>query len=313
MTINKAVFLGAMPRAGSTLLMNLLGQNPNFHVTATSGLIELLQTSRQRYTQGAEFNSQDKTEMDARFTSYCRGAFWGWCNGVETDATTFIDKSRGWISNTEFTQKLVGGNMKIIAPIRDVRGVTSSMEKIHQTTSLRLSAAVDVGKMRGMTVTDRAQDWLNGLPIGVSLKRVQDVVQRGLVDSICWVRLEDLVTNPEAEIAKIYKYLEEPIFEHDIRNIQQITHEDDRHHGFDGLHSIKSEITNDLAEDWDQVLGKEVSDQLLREFEWFYKEFYPEVLAPVQSTAQPRSPQALSNTVQQGITSINANGDLVAK
>ena len=35
-------FQSSLPRSGSTLLSNIVGQNPNFHVTPTSGLLDLL-------------------------------------------------------------------------------------------------------------------------------------------------------------------------------------------------------------------------------------------------------------------------------
>ena len=34
-------FQSSLPRAGSTLLQNILGQNPEFYVTPTSGVLEL--------------------------------------------------------------------------------------------------------------------------------------------------------------------------------------------------------------------------------------------------------------------------------
>ena len=40
---DRAIHLVAgLPRSGSTLLMNLLGQNPAIHVTPTSGLVDLV-------------------------------------------------------------------------------------------------------------------------------------------------------------------------------------------------------------------------------------------------------------------------------
>ena len=35
-------FISGMPRSGSTLLCNILNQNPRFHATGTSGVLDLL-------------------------------------------------------------------------------------------------------------------------------------------------------------------------------------------------------------------------------------------------------------------------------
>ncbi len=40
-------FVSGLPRAGSTLLMNVLAQNPRIHSTATSGLHEIGYIARQ--------------------------------------------------------------------------------------------------------------------------------------------------------------------------------------------------------------------------------------------------------------------------
>ena len=37
----KIFFQSSLPRAGSTLLQNIIGQNPEFYVTPTSGVLEL--------------------------------------------------------------------------------------------------------------------------------------------------------------------------------------------------------------------------------------------------------------------------------
>ena len=43
-------FQSSLPRAGSTLLQNIMGQNPEFYVTPTSGVLELLHSARFQYT-----------------------------------------------------------------------------------------------------------------------------------------------------------------------------------------------------------------------------------------------------------------------
>ena len=40
--MEKLFFQSSLPRAGSTLLQNIMGQNPDFYVTPTSGVLELV-------------------------------------------------------------------------------------------------------------------------------------------------------------------------------------------------------------------------------------------------------------------------------
>lgn len=48
-------FQSSLPRAGSTLFSNIVGQNPAFHVTPTSGLLDLLYVARGQFSRGEEF------------------------------------------------------------------------------------------------------------------------------------------------------------------------------------------------------------------------------------------------------------------
>ena len=48
--MEKIFFQSSLPRAGSTLLQNIIGQNPEFYVTPTSGALDLLYSARTNYT-----------------------------------------------------------------------------------------------------------------------------------------------------------------------------------------------------------------------------------------------------------------------
>ena len=40
--VEQIYFQSSMPRSGSTLLQNIMGENPDFYVTPTSGVLELV-------------------------------------------------------------------------------------------------------------------------------------------------------------------------------------------------------------------------------------------------------------------------------
>ena len=65
-------FQSSMPRAGSTLLQNILGQHPEFYVTPTSGALELLYGARTNYTSNPEFKAQDSELMKKGWLSFCK-------------------------------------------------------------------------------------------------------------------------------------------------------------------------------------------------------------------------------------------------
>src|ERR1700679_4132313 len=55
----KIFYQSSLPRAGLTLLQNILAQNPAFYVTPTSGLLELIFGARLNYTNSPEFKAPD--------------------------------------------------------------------------------------------------------------------------------------------------------------------------------------------------------------------------------------------------------------
>ena len=70
--IPKIFYQSSMPRAGSTLLQNILAQNPDFYVTPTSGLLELIFGARLNYTNSPEFKAQDSASMKKAFLAFSR-------------------------------------------------------------------------------------------------------------------------------------------------------------------------------------------------------------------------------------------------
>ena len=68
----KIFYQSSMPRAGSTLLQNILAQNPSFYVTPTSGLLELVFGARVNYTNSPEFKAQDDASMRKAFLAFSR-------------------------------------------------------------------------------------------------------------------------------------------------------------------------------------------------------------------------------------------------
>lgn len=263
---NKIIFMSGLPRSGSTLLMNILAQNPKIQPSGTSGLIEVVQGMRNQYTQSNNVKAHDEIEMDTRFKAACKAAIEGWAQG---DGEIYIDKSRAWPQHFEFLEN-IGLKPYIIVTIRDLRAVLSSMEKLYRNNSLRIDP------VSGNTTTkNRVQVWGGGVPVGESANQIEDVFTRGLKDKICFVKYEDLVIKPFKVLSEIYEYIEEPEYQHEFNEIKQVTQEDDRLHGIPDLHVIRPELKA-VPVDWEEVLGKELSDGIVQGAPWFYERFYKE-------------------------------------
>lgn len=268
--MDKIFFQSSMPRAGSTLLQNILGQNPDFYTTPTSGLIELLYRSRNGFTESPEFKAQDEHIMKRAFMGYCRGALEGYFKDI-TDKKYIVDKSRAWGINYDFLKQFYP-NPKIVCMIRDPRDVFASMEKNYRKNQHFNSGIVINPELKGTTVEKRVDHFAATPPVGLTFDWVKDMVSQNIHKNILFIKYEELTKNPQNELNKIYDFFEVERYNHDFSNIKQVTHEDDRVHGIFGDHKIRHEV-KPLKSQAKKILGVAACNWIRQNYDWFYNEF----------------------------------------
>ena len=268
--MEKIFFQSSLPRAGSTLLQNILGQNPDFYTTPTSGLIEMLYRSRNAYSESPEFKAQDEETMKKAFMGYCRGGLEGYFKDI-TDKKYIVDKSRAWGINYDFLNMFYE-NPKIVCVIRDPRDIFTSMEKNYRKNPHINSGVVNNAELKGTTVEKRIDHWVVNPPLGISFDWLRDIVSQGLHKKILFIKYEDLTKNPQNELNKVYDFFEVERYIHDFSNIQQVTHEDDKVHGIFGDHKIRQEV-KPLKSEAKEILGVNACNWIKNNYKWFYDEF----------------------------------------
>jgi sulfotransferase len=266
----KIFFQSSLPRAGSTLLQNVMGQNPEFYVTPTSGVLELVYAARANYTSSPEFKAQDQNLMKQGFLNFCNQGINGFFDGV-TDKPYVLDKSRGWGVHYGFLNSFYP-NPKVICMVRDLRGIFASMEKNFRKNQHMDSGIVNHAQMQGTTTEKRIDVWAQSQPVGLAIERLYQIFKEGNNQKMLFVRFEDFSLNPKKEMERIYNYLELPYYEHDFNNVQQITQEDDSIYGIYGDHKIKSKI-EPLKPDYKDVLGVNPCNWIKSNYKWFYDQF----------------------------------------
>jgi sulfotransferase len=270
MSVEKLFFQSSLPRAGSTLLQNIMGQNPDFYVTPTSGLLELVFAARANYTDSPEFKAQDSELMKKGFIGFCNKAMHGYFDAI-TDKKYVMDKSRGWGIHYDFLNGIYP-NPKIIVMVRDLRDIFCSMEKNFRKSSLQANPVLSHAEMRGTTTPKRIDVWAQSQPVGLAIERLQEIMRQGLDKNMLFVKFEDLCLYPETELNRIYQFLELPYYTHDFDNIEQITVEDDEVYGVFGDHTIKQklELPHSQAK---KVLGTDVTNWIWDNYQWFFNRF----------------------------------------
>ena len=268
--MEKLFFQSSLPRAGSTMLQNILAQNPDVYATPTSGVLELIYGARANYSSSPEFKAQDTELMKQGYLSFCKNGVEGFFNAI-TDKKYVVDKSRGWGVHYGFLNE-VFPEPKIICMVRDLRDIFCSMEKNFRKSQYKDMGIVNHAELKGTTTPKRIDIWANSQPVGMAIERLTEIFRQGINEKILFIRYEDLCLYPDATMMKIYNYLEIPHFQHDFENIEQVTKEDDEIYGMFGDHTIRKslELTPSTA---NKVLGTDVTEWIYSNYRWFYDTF----------------------------------------
>jgi sulfotransferase len=268
--MEKLFYQSSLPRAGSTLLQNILAQNPDIYATPTSGVLELVFAARGNYTNSAEFQAQDSEQMKKGFLNFCQKGMIGFYEAI-TDKKYVVDKSRGWGIHYSFLDSIFP-SPKIICMVRDLRDIYCSMEKNFRKNPEKANPILDWSKMQGTTIPKRIDLWANGVPVGMALERLSEIHRLGYDKHILFVKFEDLCLYPETEMHRIYNYLEIPYFQHDFDNIEQVTKEDDEVYGVFGDHTIRTKL-EPVQSQAKKILGADVCNWIFDNYKWFYDRF----------------------------------------
>jgi sulfotransferase len=96
--MKKLFFNSSLPRSGSTLIQNLLAQNPEIYSTPTSGLVDFIIACKNNYNHSQAFQAQNQEQMTNSFIDFCKDGIQGYFKRL-TDKPIVIDKSRDWSIN----------------------------------------------------------------------------------------------------------------------------------------------------------------------------------------------------------------------
>jgi len=251
-------FVSGLPRSGSTLLCNILAQNPRFHVTATSGILEVMYQVRNRWDHIVEFKAAPDDVAKLRVLKSILFSYHD--NG---DRPVIFDKSRGWLAYLEMAEAVLGRKAKVLVPVRDIRDVLASFEKLFRRNAAVFQPAQEADQRTyfdWQTLEGRCKIWGDkSQPVGLAYNRIKDALQRKFGDRMHFVRYEELTTNPKETMESVYKFLGEEPFEHDFNYVEQVTYENDFVHGFRDLHKIRPKVEPQRPQ-WPEVLGKQVAD-----------------------------------------------------
>ncbi len=249
--------LSGMPRSGSTLLACLLAQNPRIHSTETSGCMDMMFGMRAQWPNLIEHQASPPSEETIR--RLFRGVLEAYHGDKEEPV--IIDKCRGWLNLVETAEFALEREIKILVPVRDLRDVLASFEKLWQKnrhSKYVLGEGDNYQQFQSME--GRLRWWMRqDQTTGLAVSRIIDAVRRGYRDRMHFVDYDLLTQQPLDTMNAIYDFLGEDHFTHDFDNIEQVTSENDEVHGIPGLHTIQN-VLKPSTPQYPKVLGNAVAE-----------------------------------------------------
>lgn len=259
--------IAGLPRSGSTLLCNILNQNPRFHATSTTESPVILGKMIHHVSSGIELKSdlaRDREGTEQRIKNSMRAFFDTWYG--EHEGKIVFDKCRAWTHHTLALRALYPDS-KMIILVRDLREVFASVEKQHRKTPL----FEDASTAKAKTIYGRADSMFSpGGVIGNPLEGLKDVIDRGL-DAL-FVRYEDLAAYPQQTMSKIYCYLLEEEFEHDFEDVQNTATDPDHLYLFKFPHKGEGKVEAAKPQ-WQEFMSDDLGATIMSRFEWFNDHF----------------------------------------
>lgn len=266
-------FIGVtgLPRAGSTLLCQMLAQHPEIHCEGhSSPLCNALLGIRRMVSDDQFFLSQLDNSFEtgyAHLASAMQGFLRGWHHDCGKKAV--VDKNRAWLHAIELLLQLAP-EAKLVVCIRELGQIYGSIEAQHQRTILVdfIDHLADFDRF-GRADMLFAKDKAIGAPL-ISLSAVQDLPAE-VKKRLYFLRFEDLMEQPAACMSHLYAWLGLSPFEINPEKLEVGIQESDSHYHMKYLHRQSERIVKPKQ----HHIPPRIQAQIENACAWYYDLYYP--------------------------------------
>jgi len=238
-------FMAGLPRSGSTLLSSILNQNPRFYSGPSSPVVPTMVAIEQSLSNDELFTAYPKPEQAREIIGSVLPTFYS-----DRQEPIIIDKNRSWPSRIEYIKGYFGVEPKIICPVRDTAEILTSFISLIRRNPFEVNGRVNfidemLIKMDVPLTDDNRCEFLaspQGL-LGQSVEAIQKALMEGNERAIHFVEYNDLISNPQDTIEKIYDFLGEEYYSHSFEGLENNNKENDiRTYGLSDMHEVRDTI-----------------------------------------------------------------------
>ncbi|AUB82328.1 sulfotransferase family protein [Candidatus Thiodictyon syntrophicum] len=267
----RLIYVAGLPRAGSTLLCQLLSLHPQIESSGhSSPLCQILIQLRHQWSDNEFLLAQLDVDFARAYARLPR-AWHGFVDGWFADAERpwVVDKNRGWLAQIETVQAVDPG-FRMLVCVRELGQVLGSIEAQHARTRL-LDFPDHLAHLSHYARADKllAADGLIGGPLKSieALQEVPEAVQR----QVYYVVFEHLVSEPVAAMQDIHRWLGLPATPFDPLALPVKPGESDSHYRYKYPHRTFTAIRPPAPHPVPPRIARELRDH----FGDFYRTFFP--------------------------------------
>ena len=235
---NRIVLLAGLRRTGSTLLQNLLAQNPEVYTEGNSALCQVMWDTKLSCEQNA-IEQLISVRKDISFKNdllkIIPNVYY-----PDVKGKTIFDKCRPWVNETniDMARKFIDKDIKSIVMVRPLDEVAASYARVMFENNRELSYE---------TLFDEHGKFMHEFNATYYAAKTKD-------PSFLFVSYDDLVNKPQKTLSRIYSHVGMQEFIHNTHKIKQVVFEDDERNNMRGMHKIRPKVSKQenkfILPDW---------------------------------------------------------------
>ena len=226
----KLFFIAGLPRSGSTLLGTLLNQNPLIYTSPTSSFVEILYRNYSIWNDknfSEDFVGDKMKNIKIPYLKKITKIYFK----QQTNKSVVIDKRRHWhmIENIKMYKEIFNKDPKIICPVRNIEEIVASFKSIFLKNKKTFN--------------------LEGNRFDVPFFHLKDTWNSEFKKCLLFVEYNDLIKATQKTLNKIYDFIEQPYYKHDLNNIvsNDPLKEVEKIYGLKGLHNLQKTIKKSIT------------------------------------------------------------------
>lgn len=229
-------FISGLPRSGSTLLAGLLRQNSRFHAAMSSPVAGLINGALEQVGVGSEFSAFFDEAKRKRISRALFDAYYA----DQTGRAVIFDTNRMWTARLHQLVELFD-DFKVICCVRNPAWIMDSFERIYRANPFDYSRMFNAASRQ--TVYSRCEALIHaGGVVGHAWTALKEAWYGNFSERLLLVDYELLAQRPGRMLELIYRFIDEPPFEHDPANVDYQADAFDAALGVSGLHAVRKQV-----------------------------------------------------------------------